>query len=291
MRFVGAALAATLGSAVLTGCDRKPVGQVVATVNGEEVTRRELVSEVNAIGGGNLNEEQLKAAQPALVQGLVDRKLLVQEAKRSNLDKNPQFLAEQQRANDLLLVRMLAQSWMGRQTKPEAAAVRAFIADNPQMFGERKAVLVDAIVTPANSITAQQLAPLKSNDAIAAWLTSNKKQFRRVNRPVDTATLPKPFVRQLLSQAGSGEPVALNDGSAFTIMAPRSVRPMPLPSNQWNKVAEQAIAQQVQNKTIADELKRLRENADLNYLPEFAPSSGNAAAPARGDPPATTLES
>ena len=284
VRIVGTVLMATLGGAMLAGCEKKPEGQVIATVNGEEVTRRELVSEVNAIGSGNLSEEQMKAAQPTLVQGIVDRKLLVQEAKRSNLDKNPQYLAERQRADDILLVRMLAQSWTGRQTKPDAAAVRAFIAGNPQMFGERKAVLVDAIVTPSSSITAQQLLPYKSNDAIAAWLKESKKPFQRVTRPIDTATLPKQFVQQLLSQAGMGGPVALNDGNTLTIMAARSVRPMPAPSNQWNRIAEQTILEQAQNKTVAAELKRLRENGDVSYLPEYVPGASGTAAPAKGAP-------
>lgn len=277
-----AVLTAVLGCVVLAGCDKKPEGQVIATVNGEEITQRELVAEVNAAGGGaNVSEQQMKAAQPMLVQGMVDRKLLVQEAKRSNLDKNPQFLALRQRTEDVLLAQMLAQSWSTRNQKPTPAAIQAFIGENPLMFGERKAVLVDAIVTPSSSITAKQLLPFKSNDAIAAWLRENKKPFQRSNRPVDTLTLPKPFAQQLLARAESGQPVALNDGNALTIMAARQVRPAPVPVNEQRQLAERAIQQQAQGKLAQDEIKRLRESADISYLPGYAPKAqAGAAAPA-----------
>ena len=284
VRFGTAVLGVVLVGATLAGCDKKPEGQVVATVNGEEITRRELVSEVNALGAGGASEEQMKAAQPMVVQGIVDRKLLVQEAKRSNLDKNPQYLAMRQRADDVLLAQMLAQTWTGKIQKPNAGAIRAFIAENPQMFGERKVMVVDMIVTSPNSISAKQLLPLKSNDAIAAWLKANKKPYQRGNQQVDTLQLPKPLAQQLSTRAESGEPVALNSGNTLTIMAPRAVRPAPVPANQWNRVAEQAIQQQSGGKTTAAELKRLRETADISYLPEFAPAGAGKGS--SGQPPA-----
>jgi peptidyl-prolyl cis-trans isomerase C len=277
-----AVLTAVLGCVVLAGCDKKPEGQVIATVNGDEITQRELVAEVNAVGGGaNVSEQQMKSAQPLLVQGMVDRKLLVQEAKRSNLDKNPQYLALRQRTDDILLAQMLAQSWAARDQKPAPAAVQAFINENPLMFGQRQAVLVDAIVTPATSITPKQLLPFQSNDAIAAWLRDNKKPFERGNRQIDTMTLPRPFAQQLLARAAKGEPVALNDGNALTIMAARAVRPAPVPANQWRPLAERAMKQQAQGKVAQDEIKRLRETADISYLPGYAPKGkADAAAPA-----------
>lgn len=273
---IGAALTATLACAVLGGCSKTPEGQVVATVNGDEVTRRDLTSELAATGNSGVDEAQMKQIQPVVVEGIVNRKLLVQEAERSNLDKDPQYLALKQRADEILLAQMLAQSWTGKLEKPSPAAVRAFVTGNPLMFGERKAILVDEIATAAANIPQAQLATMASNDAVAAWLSARKKPFQRGDKAVDTMKMPQPLAARLVAKAGDGGPTVVRNGPMLNILAVRAVRPMPVPQNQWSRLATEALQQQAGAKTTDDQLKRLRETADVSYLPEFAPP-GDAA--------------
>lgn len=266
----GTVLALALAGAALAGCEKKPEGQVVATVNGEEITRRDLASEFAAAGGKN--GDDITTVQPALVQAIVTRKLLVQEAERTDLDKNPQYLAMSKRGQESLLAQMLTQSWMGKLKQPRPQDIPAFIAANPLMFGERKILLCDTITTSTGNVSEAQLRKLNTNDAIAAWLTANKKPFQRGDKPIDTMTLPVELAQQLLTKAVSA-PVAINAGGTYSIVKVKAIREAPVPSNQYTKVAQAAMAQRQQMQVGEDQLKRLRSSADISYLPGFAPAA------------------
>lgn len=88
---------------LLAGCREKaPEGQVVAVVNGEEVTRRELATEPGAANGDAPQSELA-----AMLSGVVDRKLAAAEAKRLELDKTPRFVAQAERLQEVMLSRTL----------------------------------------------------------------------------------------------------------------------------------------------------------------------------------------
>ena len=263
--FLIAVAAASLG-----GCHRKPGGQVVATVDGDEITRRDLLAELQAAGGRS--EADLNAAQGALTSALIDRKLLVEEAKREKLDRNPAFLALEQRQHDVLLASMLAQTLTHIQ-KPSESAVQQFIAENPQIFGSRKLLLVSQVNAPAKGITQQEIAPLHSQQAIVALLNTKKIKFVQRNVVLDTATLPKTLVDKLLSTP-SGEPLAVSGGPTLSFTTVLQQRDAPVPPAQRDAVAQSAMAQQSARKQLGDQVKQLRAAADIRYLPGFEPTNG-----------------
>src|SRR5438270_4834471 len=90
-RFIVTALVAL----AVTSCQKKASGQTVADVNGEEITASELNSELaneqNAAAGDT------KQARNAALQNLINRKLLVQQAKSDGIDKSPEYLTQLRR--------------------------------------------------------------------------------------------------------------------------------------------------------------------------------------------------
>ena len=70
-----------------SSCQKKATGQTVAVVNGEEITTSELndgLKSDSVLAGMNT-----KDARAAELQKLVDRKLVVQQARTDGLDKYP----------------------------------------------------------------------------------------------------------------------------------------------------------------------------------------------------------
>ena len=88
------------------GDDKKaPTGQVVATVNGEEITMRDLNLEM---AGANIPDPKaMKAAQEQTLQKMIERKVLAQNAKTQGLDKSPDYALQQNRATEALLAQAL----------------------------------------------------------------------------------------------------------------------------------------------------------------------------------------
>src|SRR4051794_31182151 len=121
---------------VVSSCEKKPQGQAIAVVNNEELTASDLNAE---LGNANVSPaDASKDARSQALQRLIDRRLLAQEAKSEGLDKSPEFLNQERRMTEELLINML----IGRQAKtaqvPSPAEIAQFEASHPGMFAKRE---------------------------------------------------------------------------------------------------------------------------------------------------------
>ena len=178
--------------ALTTACDKNktPSGQVVATVNGQDITVHELNSELQQLRAP-ANAPKKEVSQVALAR-VVERRMLADVARKRGLDKNPQFLLAQRRLDDGLLVQSL-QSDVARQvpaTTREAA--QKFIEQNPNLFAERKIFQIDQIqFLRPNNIASLGLGPAKTMADVAQVLNNAKIEFRRAPTQLDAlATNP-----------------------------------------------------------------------------------------------------
>lgn len=256
----GAVLAALL---LLAGCaDKAPEGQVVAVVNGEEVTRRELAAEPGA-ANGSAGQSELAA----MLSGVVDRKLAAAEAKRLELDKTPQFVTQSERLQEVMLSRTLFDRWVREMPQPQPAAVAGYIAQNPQRFDGRKLFLVDRIETADAGASKDDIAPLQTNDAIAAYFDGHDQPYRRERTVLDSTALPLPLYRKLVTLS-SGSPLAVAQGGRLLILAVLQSRDAPLPPAEKSAAAILALKQ----RGVQEKLASLRKTAKVAYQPGYRPA-------------------
>jgi len=284
-RALYAPMAAIMMLGLLAGCgDKTPNGQVVATVDGADVTRRDLTTELQASGAGAaLPADAMKKLQPQLTEQVVSRKLLVAQAKKEGIDKTPEYLATVQRASEMLLVQQLIQRWGSKLDVPSDGDVQAYIAANPQMFAQRKLFVVDQVRGGAAGIDSAALTPLKTNDAVAALLQSKKQPVERGQSTIDSIALSPAQYQQLL-RLPPGEPiVSINNGMLMSNVI-TEVRNAPVPDDRQVQAAKTAMAQQAGRTMVENQLRSLKQAAKIDYQPGFAPPAGAAgsaqAAPA-----------
>ena len=130
--------------AATAACNKKPTEQVVAVVNGDEISMQELNAE---LGNAQLPPGvDKKMVQGQLLQRLIDRRVLAQSAKEQGIDRDPNFIVEQRRVNEALLVDKLAKRTADSIPVPSNAEIDKFIADNPTLFADRKLYAIDQIV-------------------------------------------------------------------------------------------------------------------------------------------------
>jgi len=96
------------GTALLAGCGNGgeaelEKGQVVATVNGKDVTVHELNAELQGVDLPS--GAQRKAVEQAALQQVVQRRILADIARERGLDKTPMFLLQEKRAEETILAR------------------------------------------------------------------------------------------------------------------------------------------------------------------------------------------
>jgi EpsD family peptidyl-prolyl cis-trans isomerase len=264
---------------ILGGCEKKVGGQVVAVLNGQEITQQELNAELN--GQQIAPGADRKAVMAQLLQRVIDRKLLIGKAKEQGLDKSPTYLAQVQRAQDAVLIEMMTSSAAKAVPVPDATAAQQFIANNPTMFAGRKRYQLDQIIfTAANDPALQaKLKPVKTLPEVEAVLTSAGIKFQRGATQLDSAMLPSPIASRIAALP-PGEPFVVPQNGQIVVSVIRSAVDMPTPAQQAQPAAVEIIRRQAVDAALRKQIEKARASAKITYDTGFAPPKANAATPA-----------
>jgi EpsD family peptidyl-prolyl cis-trans isomerase len=252
---------------VLSGCDRKPQGQVVATVNGDEITRQqinELISNSGTVSPARRQELQ----NDALAQ-LVNRELLVQAAKARKIDKSPEYLTAVRQASDAIAIQMLQQDIVQSVHTPLDMDISQFIAQNPARFDQREILTVDQIRAPDAVLKTAWFAAAKSLDDVAAHLKQDGTQFERTTRQLDTTSLP-PAILAKVKAAGS-EPLGFSANGVATINVVVNRTPAPLIGDDAHEAALALMRRQSAEQALKHNVDILKSTAKVEYQPGFGP--------------------
>jgi EpsD family peptidyl-prolyl cis-trans isomerase len=259
---------------VASACNKKAEGQTVAVVNGEEITAAELNAE---LAGAKLPEGADKAqARSRVLQSLIDRRLIAQQARTDGIDKSPEFLNRQRKMNEELLISMYASRQIDTAQLPAASEIGKFESTHPWIFDKREKWNLDQIkfTLPTDSATKAKIAAAKNLEEIASALQAAGIGFTRQKNVLDTAIIPQNIYGQLIT-AAPGEPFVIpvgNQGVASVIVSREAA---PLAGDQAKSVAVSAMRREQTAKLMQDRIKAARQSAKIEYKEGFAPPAGN----------------
>ena len=136
-------VAAVSAGLSLSGCDQvkklmgggKPSGQVVATVDGEEITSLQLRTELGNFG--SRDPEVMKAAQQQALQRIIMRKLIAKKAREEKLDKGTDYTLQVERGQEALLAQLYQRKLATKAPQPTKAEAEAYVTANPARFLSR----------------------------------------------------------------------------------------------------------------------------------------------------------
>src|SRR5262245_39035365 len=118
----------------LAGCKKaeqeKPTGQIVATVNGTEITYLQLnhLLQTTGVDGSR------PTAKRNVVDALVERELLVQEALNAKLDRDADVLQAIDTARRQILVDAYARRMVYPNGTASESEKKAYFSDHPELF-------------------------------------------------------------------------------------------------------------------------------------------------------------
>lgn len=280
--FMGSVAAAALS---LTGCHGKSQeldkGQVVATVDGDEITIFELNAELQGVpvpAGADR-----KAFEQAALQRVIERKILAKIARDRGLDKNPAFLLQERRAGELILASMLRDQLASRVAQPTESDIQQFITGHPNLFAQHKTFSVDQVVFPAPSNPAKlrEFGPLKTLDQVVQKLTADGIKFQRGSGKLDTLAMP-PEAAKKIAGLPAGEVFILPAREGVTANVVTQVNVEPLTGDQARVTATNAIRAERFAKAADSQLGEIvkKAKADVKYQPGYAPPKVAPGAPA-----------
>lgn len=263
---LAAALALTVAA-----CDKKAEGQTVAIVNGEEITAAELNAELTSsrIPAG-MNKDQARAR---VLQMMIDRRLLAQQAKKDGLDKSPEYLNRQRKMSEDLLISMLGSRQVDTARLPSAQEIAQFQASRPEMFAKREQWNLEQLRfnMPADAGIRARLDKAQTLDEVGQILTSAGITYDRQKNRLDTAIIPHDLYGRL-STLKPNEPFIIPVGGLGVASVILSREPAPVSGEQARPVAVAAMRRTQAGKLMQDRLKGLRDSAKIEYKQGFAPA-------------------
>ncbi|MDQ1815249.1 EpsD family peptidyl-prolyl cis-trans isomerase [Massilia sp. CCM 9210] len=286
-RLLCAALMVALAG--LAGCgnkDSKPkVGQALVSVNGEEITELQLSEELML---ANVPPAQQAEASRKLVEALIDRQLLQNEAAKDKTDRDPKVVQAIERAKALIIAQYYMQKKVGGLARPTPAEISDYYTRNPDFFAARKQFDMKQLVIQSKDLSdeVKNVAEnAKSLDDVAVWFDANKIKYMRAQASRTTSDLA-PEMSAKLKSMPKNQLFIVKEGERSMLVSIVDVRDNPASL----EVASPQIEKFLFNKRTKDaadaELKRLRTAAKIDYLktPTLAAAPAAPAAPATPAP-------
>lgn len=271
-----------IAAAALSACgdkaaEKKP-GQTLASVNGEEITVLQLNEELNRAGPAVAQQE---AARKQLLEALIDRQLLQNEANKEKLDRDPKVVQAIERAKALIVAQAYMQKRVGNVPRPTKEEVAAYYSQNPQFFANRKSFDMRQLVVATRDVTDEVKKAMdgaKSLEEVAVWLDANGVKFQRGQLTRTSAELPPELSQRLLAMP-KGQLFIIREGERSMLISIADTREAPVTLEQASAQIEQFLFNK-KNKELAEaEVKRLRSTAKIEYMNQ---PGGTAPAPAGG---------
>lgn len=269
--FVRSKLALAICVALLaSACDKKAGGQTVAVVNGEEITAAELNAE---LANAKLPEGVDKAvARSRLLETMIDRRLIAQQAKADGLDKSPEFLNRQRKMTEDLLLNMFASRQIDTAQLPANSEIERFQASRPWIFANRERWNLDQLrfAMPTDPATRKKLDEANTLADVEKVLTDAGITFTRQKNRLDTAVIPQSIYGQI-TKAGPSEPFIIPVGNQAVASVITSREAAPLTGEQARPVAVAAMRREQAAKLMQNRLKSIRQAAEIEYKEGHAP--------------------
>ena len=276
--FVRSKLVLAVGIALMaSACTKKAEGQTVAIVNGEEITAAELNAELdNAKIPEGADKDQ---ARSRVLQTMIDRRLLAQQARTDGIDKSPEFLNRQRRATEDLLINMFASRQIDTAKLPANSEIEKFQAARPWVFSQREQWNLDQLrfQMPKDAATRAKLDKAKTLEEVAKVLTDASIAFTRQKNKLDTAVIPQNLYGQLAAAARASEPFIIPIGDQAVASMIVSREPAPITGEQARPIAVAAMRREQASQLMQNRLKSIRDAAKIEYKKGYAPAPANAA--------------
>jgi len=253
---------------------------LAARVNSEEIILQE-VQALLARRPGGIADGTTHARREA-VELLIEQKLAVQQALDRKLDRSPEVRRAVDAARSEVLARAYFQHVVAAQPKPTADEISEYYARHRQLFAQRRWYSLEEISLATSEATGlgleERAAKARSIDEIADWLKSRSISFQ-LNHATRASEQIAPEILPKLQAMQPGE-LRLIQADADTLVVIGLVAAKAAPVDEAGAAAliEQSLASRRRGEAIADEIQRLKKDAKIEYLGEFAVQATGARA-------------
>jgi len=267
---------------LMTSCGKKngdeKASQSIVSVNGDEITVHQLNNELQR---ANVQPGQQEEAGKQIVRALVDRQILVQEAIKTRLDRNPRVMQTIENAKAQILARAYLEDKVSSLARPTDAEIADYHAKHAEIFANRKIYVTDELAFTAEG-NAQELQSLsdsaKKLEDVTRWLVAHQIKYARTQAAHAAESLP-PEVLAKFSKMVVGDLILINANGRTVAGRMLEINDVPISEKDAKPLIEHIISGQKRKQVAEAEMERLRRAAKIEYInKKFDPTVDTKAA-------------
>jgi EpsD family peptidyl-prolyl cis-trans isomerase len=248
-----------------TGCSPSaPKGQVIATVNGVEITPQDLQAEARS------NPALASADSSVLLQRVIARELMAQAAHKQGMDRYPGYPSDIARLKQEFIAQRLAHAVVKPPSAPTAADLAKVMAENPYAFAQRQNVTVDDISMSPPESTVASFESLKYPSDVIGRLARLNTPYSRRTLTLDTAKVPAALAARLAT-APEGEMFFVRNENQLAAMTVTGRAPISTPPDEAAASATKLFESAQVQQQIQGLIGQLRAKAKIVYTNGFVP--------------------
>jgi EpsD family peptidyl-prolyl cis-trans isomerase len=261
--------------ALAAGCggdhEKKVASQVAVKVNSDEIT----VHQVNAVlaRAQDITVEDPALAKREVVEKLIGQELARQQAVVKKLDRSPEVVQAIEAARAEILARAYLQQVGAAQAGPTPEEVGRYYTEHPELFAARRLyALEEASFPPRADLVAElraRVAGANSLQEIVDWLSSQQVRVSLSRGTRAAEQIPLDML-PVLKQMNDGEMRVLERGGRSHVVRLVASKPAPMQEETARPRIEKFLANRRAGELMLAELKRLRRQARIEYVGEFA---------------------
>ena len=236
----------------------------------------------------NVPTAQQAQARKQVLESLVDRQIVLNQAMEEKVDRDPKVVQAIERAKALIIAQAYMQKKTGTPAKPTRDEIQQYFDKNPALFAQRKTMELRQLNLATSDLSddlKKEIDSAKLIDEVAAFMERNNIKFARQQISRSTADLA-PALSEKIVNLPKGQLFIVREGDRSTLMTVTEIRDTPVTL----QASEAQISQFLSNTRVKDaataELARLRAATKIEYQNKADEPGATPVAPATGSPAA-----
>jgi len=276
---------------ILVGCGKgdnnTKATQVAASVNGTEISMHQINQVMKS--AKNVTAENAPKVRQEILEKLIDQQIILDKADKDNLDRTPEVVMAIEAAKKDIISRAYLQKMVASSVKVTDQEIKKYYDEHPGLFAKRRIYNLQDIGMENNPGLLEFLKgdaiKQKSMQEIAETLKSKGVKFSggSYNRPAEQIPLD---ILPKLQDAKDGEAIVVEVGNAIHVIRIVKTQAAPIDVSAATPFIKNYFINTRGKQFVEDELKKLRKEAKVEYMGDFA----SQAASVPNSSPATPVE-
>lgn len=280
-------LALTAALAACSGSGEKSQTQVVARVNGEEITVSQLnqvLSMADPQPGENADE-----TDKAVLDDLISQTIGAQAARKMKLDRDPTVLQAIEAAKRRVLFDAYVQRALQAEASPAPDEVSRYFLTHPELFSKRRIYIFNQLTAMAGRESAATLtsavAGVSKLSNLISWLEKHRIDYRLASEVKPAEQLPGEMLARL-QKLKVGDLGYLSATDGIVVLEIVQIIEKPLSEQQAQPLIERYLADEKRTAVEQKLIEEMRAGAKVEYLGRFSPAvkSAHPAGPEANEP-------